>query len=129
MKSRLFGVMIMLVVGLIAAASFASAQIDENSIVVYLDNIELETGAATSFEVVERGESLPLKIQFRANETTGDNEDVEIDVQIYGDERDDTITANSNVFDLEAGGRYTKRLDLPLTKRMDPGQYDIRVTI
>ena len=129
MKSRLFGVLIMLLIGLVAASSLATAQINEGSIKVYLDNIELEEGSSTSFEVVDRGESLPLKIQFRANETTGNNEDVEIEAEIKGDEHDDVLASETDVFDLDAGGRYTKKLNLELTKRMEPGQYDIRVTI
>jgi len=129
MKTKLLGILILMVVGLATAAAFASAQIDESTVAVYLDNIALEEGSATSFEVVERGETLPLKVQFRANETTGATQDVEITAEILGDAHDDVIASNSNVFDLEAGGRYTKKMDLKLTKRMDPGQYDIRVTI
>jgi uncharacterized membrane protein len=129
MKTKLLGILILLIVGLASAAAFASAQIDESTVAVYLDNIALEEGSATSFEVIERGETLPLKVQFRANETTTDTQNVEISAEILGDAHSDVIASETNVFDLEAGGRYTKKLDLKLTKRMDPGQYDIRVTI
>ncbi|MFH1052945.1 MAG: FixG Ig-like domain-containing protein [Candidatus Woesearchaeota archaeon] len=131
MKSKIFGMLLMFLISVLALTTIASAQIDESSITVYLDNIELPEGdpdpLTGSFAVLDRGETLPLKITFNANEST--DRYVEIEVEIKGDSRDDVIAAESEVFDLTVGGRYIERLDLRLTKRMEPGIYDIILTI
>lgn len=129
MKTKIFGIVLMFLVGLVALGGLANAQIDDSSIRVYFDNILLEEGNASSFEVIERGETLPLKVQFVADDSTGAGEDLQVEVEIKGDLHGDVIASGTDVFDVKEGGRYTKKLNLQLTKRMEPGVYDVKVRI
>lgn len=134
MKKNIFGILAIMLLGVLVFSGFASAQIDESSVEVYLDNILLEEGGLNAdgineFQVVERGETLDLKIVFRADNTTTDDEIVEIEAEIKGDDHDDVIADETDTFDLTGGGRYIKRLKLKLTDRMEPGIYDLRVEI
>jgi len=129
MKTKIFGIVLMFLVGLVALGGLANAQIDESSVRVYLDNVVLGEGNASSFNVVERGDTLPLKIQFVADQSTGAGEDLQVDAEVKGDLHGDVIASGTDVFDVKQGGIYTKKLNLQLTKRMEPGVYDIKVRI
>lgn len=130
MKKTIVGLIALMI--LLMSLSIVSAQIDEDSVEVYLDNVLLEEGNDNAFQVVERGETLDLKVVFKASNTTDPDEIVEISGEIKGDDHDDIIADETDTFDLNEGGRYIKRLKLKLTDRMDvsgSGQYDLRVNI
>jgi len=129
MKKNVFALSTMLLLVIVAFSAFASAQVNTNAVEVYLDNVRLNEGGNNAFQVVERGETLELKVVFEATNTTSADEVVELSAEIKGDDHDDIIADETDTFDLTGGGRYIKRLTLKLTDRMDPGQYDLRINI
>lgn len=82
--------------------------------------------------VVERGDTLEIKVKLKADY---DVEDIEVEAHILGYEYNDhvRISDSSHIFDLEANETVYKTLKLTipsnLEKDEDDGEYDLRVRI
>ena len=123
-KMKLFYVLALFLVGIIALSGVASAAITINKVEVNDDPI---TESSTSYvQGVEKGDEIEIKVHVTSNESV---ENVKVDAELSGDVHDDVIGDDTKTFDMKAGVTYVKKLNLKLSKRMEQDTYTLYVDV
>ena len=122
LKLILLVMTVFLVIGLVAAVP----------IPVGIDNVEVDGTSvnplATTRLQLENSEEFEVRIELEAIE---DADDIQIEAFISGYEYSDfdPISDATHVFDVEAGTKYVKTLDLKLPENVDEGSYKLRIIV
>jgi hypothetical protein len=125
MKTKLFGLLAVFLIGILAVCGVANALIDIDE--VYFDGTELTEDGITTLDV-ERGNDYDVKIVFTPTENlTG----VQVEAYLRGYDHEDLVEDISDVFDAKAGVTYSKKLSLNIPQRMDidNSNYSLRVRV
>jgi len=133
MKGKIFGLLTFALM-LVLCAGFASAIVNEDSIVVKLDEDVLSETSDNFVVGLEKGDEFEVKVQLRhdcpAGQTSCENlRDVQVSAEIRGYDHDDRMEDITDTFDMKPGVTYTKKLTLQLKDRMDQDQYKLRIQI
>lgn len=128
MKKAIFGLMLVLMT--LSLAVFANAVTDQVEIeYVEVEGDELDSDSANRFDI-QRGDEFSVKVRL-VNTDDETLEDVQIYAFIAGFEHDDKepISDKTDVFDMEPGVSYAKRLTLSLSDRVEEDDYRLRILI
>ena len=123
MKTKLIGLLTIFLIGLLTICGVASATITINDVI--LDGNHLGNGT-NIISGIDRGDEYRVKVRVTSDENLSD---VQIEVYIRGYDHDDRIEDITDVFDMKADVRYSKKLTLTFPKRMDQDGYQLRVRV
>lgn len=124
---KTLGILAVLFVSMLAAASFASAvNVDLTSMTVKINGDTVQPDGSTVLDL-DRNQDVEVKIMFTA---TGDAENVELTAFISGYEyayREKSTSDTTRPFDVENGITYTEKLNIKLPEKMDQDRYKLRL--
>lgn len=80
--------------------------------------------------VVERGETLDIRVKLQAGNTGHDDVEVEADILGYEyNDRTDDLSDSSSIFDMDAGETRFESLEIKIPVKADKDIYDLRVRV
>ena len=130
-KIKLFSVLAMLLVGVLAYVGVANAA-ELGSIMsiseVRVNDVELSLTDSNRFDVV-RGDEIDVQVEIRA---TGATEDVWIEAFLGGYEYEDfeSVSDKTHTFDVKENTTYLKKLTLKLPHKLDAAEdYKLRILV
>ena len=124
-KMKLFSVLMLFVIGILAAGFASAAQISAIQEVKISGDVIDETG--TNYILgLERGEEFDVKVKVSSAFAL---DDAQVEAMVRGYDHDDLIDDISDTFDMKAGVTYYKTLNLKLPSRMDQDTYQLRVMV
>ena len=125
-KLKLFSVLALLIVGLIAGSGLVNAASVPVSIEkVMIDGEELENGEVLGG--IERGDTIKVKVKLLAS---ADDHDVQIEASVKGVDHDrEKAEDETDTFSVELNKTYYKTLTLELPDRMDIDEYALRIEV
>jgi hypothetical protein len=113
-KLKLAGMFSLFVIAITAISACVSAlEVADFSVELNGDEVTNAT-----LQDIDRGESLDVKVRFTA---VGNASDIELHADMFGYEYGDRVMLHdsTDVFDVEDGVSYTKKLSIELPQRMD----------
>ncbi|MBU0628512.1 MAG: hypothetical protein KKC75_04940 [Nanoarchaeota archaeon] len=127
MELKSVSVLILFLVGVLACAGFASAELDVNVLSVDADDVEVNlAGTPTYIAGLEKGDQIDVEVQFISNF----DGDIEVEASLSGDGYKDKVSDSTDEFSVHNGTTYKKTLTLELPQRMNQDKsYQLRVTI
>jgi hypothetical protein len=128
--TRMFSMLLLVIVAVLALSSVNAAfTINE----VELDEDALSSTGTNSVRDVEKGDEFEVKVHLVWNPDSGDtrteNKDVQVEGVIRGYDHDDRVEDISDVFDMQAGVTYVKKLNLKFPIRIEEDDYRLRVRV
>jgi uncharacterized membrane protein len=134
-KLRLFSVLALLIVGLIAVSGIANADsvpvvpgVDD--VQVQIEEVQVDGEALDDDELrgeVARGDTVEVKVKLLA---LADDDDVVVEASVEGLDHDtEKAEDETDAFSVKAGKTYYKSLTLALPDRMDIDQYALRIEV
>lgn len=125
MKGKI-GILAILLVGILALCNLAYAVPDVID-KVEVEGTELDDAGVTRLDV-ERGEDISIKIWL---ESDVDLEDIEVEAFISGYEYNDKerMSDTTDIFDMETGITYVKKLKLTLPDKVEEDNYKLRIIV
>ena len=124
MKGKLFGILAVILLGVLAFSVVANAAVEITS--VEIDDDELSESGTNFIKAFERGEELPIKVHLTSDTAV---DDVQIEAEIRGYDHDDLMEDITDVFDMKAGVSYTKKMSVVLSEKMDQDTYKLRIQV
>lgn len=133
-KIKLFSVLAILVLGVLAYAGVASAAylgdiIDISEVKVEDVEIQntLDNPPGTQLDVIQ-GDTIEVRAEIVAS---GNTNNVWIEAFLGGYEYEDfeSLSAKTHTFDVKAGTKYVKILNLKLPHKLDAGAYKLRILV
>ncbi len=124
MVRKFSGMLAILIVCMLALTGIAAAvPVDIDKVKINGDEVDPE---GATIRDIERGDSLEIRVEITA---TGDANDVEVTAFISGYDHDDRIIDTTDVFDMDEGVTYVKKLNVVLPDRMDKDEYKLRIIV
>lgn len=124
MKGKMFGMVAILLLGLVAMTGIAAAL--PTIEYVKINDEKYESGDKVVFEL---GDTLEIKVKLQAE--SGDEENIEIEADILGYEYNDhaEISDSTHTFDMEMNDTVYKTLEVSLPDNAEKDEYDLRIRI
>jgi len=127
-RLKVFGVLALLLIGLVAVSGIAKADTTPVSIEkIYVNDREINYAGGERRGGIEREDSLDLEVKFLSN---GTDDEVVVHVEVDGLDHDSEMAEDeTSPFSIEPGKTYYKKLSIKLPARMDIDSYALRVWI
>ena len=126
MKAKLFCVLALILVSVIAVSGIANA----DSVPVTIESVKIDGETLEDGEVlggIVRGDSVEVKVKLEA---TDDDDDVVVEASVKGLDHDsEKAEDETDAFSVKAGKTYYKTLSLELPDRMDVEEYALRIEV
>lgn len=126
MKLKIFSVLALMIVGLIASSGLVNAA----SVPVSIEKVSIDGDALLDGEVlggIIRGDTVTVKVKLLANDS---DDDVTVEASLKGLDHDtDKAEDETDTFSVESGKTYYKTLTIELPDRMDAEEYALRIEI
>lgn len=124
-KIRIFGLLSMLLIGVIALSGFANAIPASVIKKVTVEGVTLDETGVTALGL-EKNDEIGVKIEVMSD---ADLSDVQVEAVLRGYDHPDLIQDITDVFDMKANVVYKKELNLNLPIRMDQDRYKLRIRV
>lgn len=123
-KTAVFGVLALLVFSIVALVSLSATA---SAVPVAVEFVKIDGDIVSGNEIVEvdRNTDLDIKVKLLA---LGNAEDVRVEAMIQGFEHG-VISDESDIFDMDSGETYTKKLSMHLPDELDRNDYLLRVIV
>ncbi|MBW3014673.1 hypothetical protein KY335_05545 [Candidatus Woesearchaeota archaeon] len=123
-KTAVFGVLALLVFSIVALVSLSATV---SAVPVAVDFVKIDGDIVSGNEVIEvdRNTDLDIKVKLLA---LANAEDVRVEAMIQGFEHG-VISDESDIFDMDSGETYTKKLSIHLPDELERNNYLLRVII
>lgn len=121
MKTKMYGIFVLLVLGILAMAAVASAvPVTIKSVELNGDKLEVD-----ETQNIERTDSLDIEVDLEAQSNV---DNVRVRAEIDGFE-DEVIEDVSDLFDMKSGRVYHETLTIDLPGEMDRDNYNLRIIV
>lgn len=123
-KTAVLGILALLVFSIVALVSLSATV---SAVPVAVDFVKIDGDIVSGNELIEvdRNTNLDIKVKLLA---LANAEDVRVETMIQGFEHG-VISDESDIFDIDAGETYTKKLSMHLPDEMDRNNYMLRIII